>query len=193
MYALLLYESFLCFLQMWGGGSSCKICTSMCFLENQNIHLKYLLKRQMQESWKSRYYQDIGYRKIMHLLIPPVVLLSGRKDYMDNPKNKQSKDETLLFFFFCYFAPSVSLDCVLGQVPQETNSQVELCIQVVNQGGTPKSTPVGEKEKLLSGQRETELCDSVQTKHLVATIGSSESEWSLRQVWHKASLQSCME
>lgn len=113
MYALLLYESFLCFLQMWGGGSSCKICTSMCFLENQNIHLKYLLKRQMQESWKSRYYQDIGYRKIMHLLIPPVVLLSGRKDYMDNPKNKQSKDETLLFFFF-FFAilPPVFLQTV---------------------------------------------------------------------------------
>ena len=118
-----------------------------------------------------------------------VVLLLGRKDYMDHRKNKQIKDETLLFFFFLLsFASNVSLDCVLGQVPQETNSQVELCIQVVNQGGTPKSTPVGEKEKLLSGWKETELCDSVPTKPLVATIGSSESEWSLRQVWHNASL-----
>ena len=37
-----------------------------------------------------------------------------------------------IYLFICYFAPNVSLDCVLGQVPQETNSQVELCIQVVN-------------------------------------------------------------
>lgn len=122
----------------------------------------------------------------------PVVLLSERKDYMDHPKNKQIKGETLPFFFAKLCPQYFFRLCFKVRFLWKQTPKWELCIKEVNQEGTSKSTPVGEKEKLLSGKRETEWFDSVPTKALVANIGSSESEWSLRQVWYKASLQSCM-
>lgn len=191
MYALLLYESFLCFLQMCVCGGSCKICTSMCLLDTQNIHHMYPLKCQTQESWRSRYYQDIGCRKILYLLIPLQYCSQGEKITWIIQKINRSRVK--LYLFFAKLCPQYfSRLCFKVKFLWKQTLKQELWIQEVNQRGTSKLTPVGEKEKLLSGKRETELCDSVPTKALVATIGSSESEWSLRQVWYKASLQSCI-
>ena len=190
MYALLLYESFLCFLQMLGGGS-CKLCISMCLLDTQNTHQKYPLKCQMQESWRSRYYQDIGCRKILYLLIPLQYCSQAEKITWIIQKINRSRVK--LYLFFAKLCPQYFFRlCFKVRFLWKQTPKWELCIKEVNQGGTSKSTPVAEKEKLLSGKRKTERCDSVPTKALVANIGSSESEWSLRQVWYKASLQSCM-
>ena len=87
MYALLLYESFLCFLQMWGG----------CFMQNMHFHV--FPGESKHSSWVPSETSDS--RELEKQVLPrhrlqknstfshsSVVLLSGRKDYMDNPKNK---------------------------------------------------------------------------------------------------------
>lgn len=87
MYDLLLYESFLCFLQMWQGG----------FMQNMHFHVftgeskhsSYVPSEMSDASeLEKQVLQRYRLQKNSAFAHSSVILLLGRKDYMDHRKNK---------------------------------------------------------------------------------------------------------